>query len=561
MTAARNDDFSSEEVRRVYDASKAWPPEQRAGVLAQMEAAKARDAILGRYRNAAELASAVDPGFIATPALTIIANAIERLLNTPPGKQRNLLITCPPQEGKSTMAAVYTVLRALQLHPNWRVILACYGDDLAHGHSRKCRDLIRRHGTGVTDAMTGAAMEDKIGLKLERGANKVSEWSIEGGDGGLVATGLGGTITGKPADLFIIDDPYKHMSEADSATYRKKIDLWMATVATTRLAPGAPTILIQTRWHPEDLAGKVIAAEADLPKAQRTWMHVNIPAISEPGLPDALRREPGVAMESARGRTREQFEATRRKVGERVWYAMYQGAPTNPAGGLFLRSWFEDRRLAGTPILPVASIVGVDPADSGEGDETGIIGATLLMDGTIGLVEDWSAQMTSDEWSRQAVTLALLMGAREIALEAFATATTYVKVLKRAWTDLHKAAVEKHNAGGVLTPTEQRALVPNMPFTITKWTAKGDAVGRSALLRQACETGTCRTVETKLAVFEDQACDWQVGQHQPDRVAAAIIAHDRLHTLGGGGGSFAAPVGDRPPPSTPAWLKRSISRK
>lgn len=819
MAAARNDDFSSPEVEAVYEASRQWPPEQRAGVLTQMEAAVAREAVVGKYKHPAQLAAAVDPGFITTAALTIISRAIEVLLNTPPGVERNLLITCPPQEGKSTMAAVYAVLRALQLNPNRKVILACYGDDLAHGHSRKCRDLIKRHGSGVKDAMTGVAMEDKLGLRLERGANKVSEWSIEGGTGGLVAAGLGATITGKPADLFIIDDPYKHMSEADSATYRAKVDLWFATVATTRLAPGAPTILIQcmtgdtpvlrpdgtetplaairpgdeiatyedgalrtstvknwasqgydsicaitttsdrtvranarhpflvlregvetwvrlsdlrpgdnlistasgtascvpltgattpypaggcacpittrcgghratsrsprtsdetgicgtdtalaslttpacspsragcaqavasrpaptiapligrasyasiiatkqdvcaafsamtatsssvapeppcgcakvptistdtvvaiepcgvaevfdievdrtenfianglvshnTRWHPEDLAGKVIKAEAELPKEQRTWKHINIPAIAEPGLPDALHREPGVAMESARGRTLAQFQAKRRQVGERVWYAMYQGAPTNPAGGLFMRSWFEDRRLTGTPILPVASIVGIDPADSGEGDETGIIGSCLMGDGTIALVEDWSAQMTSDEWSRQAVMLALTIGAREIALEAFATATTYVKVLKRAWEAIHKAAVDKHNAGGILTPTEQRALSAAAPFTIYQWRASGDAVGRSALLRQACEVGTCRTVEFKLGVFEDQACDWQAGQHQPDRVAAAIIAHDRLAALGTGRPTLAAPVSARPQ-DAPAWLKRSIRR-
>ncbi|AXQ52484.1 terminase [Mycobacterium phage FrenchFry] len=558
-TAEVSDDFSTPEAELVYRASKSWPPEQRAGLLAQLEAARAREAVVGRYRNPAELAATVDPGFNITPALWLIAEAIEALLHSPPGVTRNLLITCPPQEGKSTMASVYTVLRALQLNPNARIILACYGQDLAHGHSRKCRDLIKRHGSGVRDAMTGAQIEDKLGLKLERGANKVSEWSIEGGSGGLVATGLGGTITGKPADLFIIDDPYKHMSEADSATYRAKVDLWMATVATTRLAPGAPTILIQTRWHPEDLAGKVLTAELELPKAQRTWRHINIPAIAEEGIKDALDRAPGEAMVSARGRTKEQFEATKRKVGDRVWYAMYQGSPTNPAGGLFQRSWFEDRRLTGTPILPVASIVGIDPADSGEGDETGIIAGTLTGDGTIALVEDWSGQMTSDEWSRQAVTLALTVGAREIAMEAFATATTYVKVIKRAWEQIHEAAVEKHNAGGILTPVEQRALAPQMPFAIHKWTAKGDAVGRSALLRQACEVGTCRTVEYKLAVFEDQACDWQAGQHQPDRVAAALIAHDRLAALATGRSNLAAPVSDRPS-EVPAWLRRTIGR-
>ena len=84
-----------------------------------------------------------------------------------------------------------------------------------------------------------------------------------------------------------------------------------------------------------------------------------------------------------------------------------------------------------------------------------------------------------------------------------------------------------------------------------------DAVGRSSLLRQAFETGKCKTVENKLAVFEAQAADWQAGQHQPDRVAAALIAHDRIAALSGGRVLMSVPV-DGPPTAAPAWLKRRI---
>ena len=96
--------------------------------------------------------------------------------------------------------------------------------------------------------------------------------------------------------------------------------------------------------------------------------------------------------------------------GERVWYALYQGSPVIPSGGLFARDWFEPR-LETPPTMPVASVVGIDPADSGVGDETGIIGAMLDQDGTVVLTEDWSGQMTADVWARQAVILALTIGA------------------------------------------------------------------------------------------------------------------------------------------------------
>lgn len=554
--------FSTGKSAAIYEQARSWPADQKAALLRWLRSTEARAKLKTRYRDAAQLAQSVDPGFVVTPALQHIATSIERVLASP---RRNLLVTMPPQEGKSSLCAVWTPIRALQLNPNRRIILATYGDALAETHSASARDIITRNGTDVTDPVTGVTVEDKIGLKLSTRTNKVSAWKVEGGNGGVVAVGMGSSITGRPADLFIIDDPYKNMMEADSASHRRKVDEWFASVVLTRLSPQASIILIQTRWHPEDLSGKVIDGETALSKAEKSWRHINIPAISEEGIPDVLGRPPGVPMESVRDGVDEtgqpvkrDFPRTRRDVGERVWYALYQGSPRIPSGGMFLRKWFEPR-LEAPPIMPVASIVGIDPADSGEGDETGIIGGVLDQDGTVVLTEDWSGQMTSDEWGRQAVLLALTMGAREIAMEAYAAATTYTAVLKRSYRDIRREAYEKHTAGAALTPAEQRALTHDVPpFTIYQWRAKGDAVGRSALMRQAFETRKCRTVEYKLGVFESQACDWQAGQHQPDRVAAALIAHDRLAALGGGRMTMAAPVSTRPQ-QAPAWMRRRIT--
>lgn len=547
--------FATEAEAIAYITARSWPPEQKSAMLSYLKTARIRKDIKSRYSDAAELARSIDPDYKITPALALIAASIERTLSSP---RRNLLVTMPPQEGKSSLCSVWTPIRALQLDPNRRIILATYGDALAEAHSMACRDIITRHGTDVTDAVTGAVVEDKIGLKLSGKSNKVSAWRVEGGNGGMVAVGLGSSITGRPADLFIIDDPYKNMMEADSASHRRKVDDWMMSVVMTRLSPEASVILIQTRWHPEDLSGKVITGERALDAADRSWRHINIPAISEDGIADALGRAPGEVMVSARGRSKREFEQTRRQVGERVWYALYQGSPVIPSGGLFARDWFEPR-LETPPTMPIASVVGIDPADSGVGDETGIIGAMLDQDGTVVLAEDWSGQMTAEEWSRQAVILALTIGAREIAMESFASATTYEAVVRRAWRSLHDEAVEKHRAGAMMSAVETRALNPNMPFTIFKWRAKGDSVGRSALLRQALETKRCRTVEYKLGVMEDQAANWQQGQHQPDRVAAALIAHDRLAALGSGQVSMAAPLGERPM-AAPEWLRRRVSR-
>jgi hypothetical protein len=552
--------FDSAKAAVIFEEVQNWPSAQRAAMLSSLRAAEVRAQVKTKYQHPADIARAVDPKFVLTRALNVVSTSIERVLNSP--RKINLMITMPPQEGKSTTAAVWTPIRALQLNPNRRIILATYADALAEAHSRAARSIIETYGTDVRDKLTGLPTEDKLGLKLARGANKVSAWSVEGGIGGLVAAGIGATITGLPADLFIIDDPFKNMMEADSHAHREKIEAWFSSVALTRLAPDASVILIQTRWHPEDLAGKVLAGEKLLSKSERTWRLINIPAIAEEGIPDALGREPGEPMESARDtpEAKRNFQQTRRQVGERTWYALYQGSPRNPAGGIFQRAWFEPRLLA-PPSYPTASLVGIDPADSGEGDEAGIIAGMLFHDGRqakVALTHDRSGQFTSDQWAREGVLLALELGAREVVVEGYTTAKTYKKVVRQAYRAIHDEAVAMRAAGAAMTPVQTRALADLPPFIISDWRGanKADAVARAGGLSQSLETGRCRTVEGALSVFEEQAADWQAGQHQPDRVAAAIIVHDKLMDLAGGL-TLTNPA-TPPPTGPPAWMRRKI---
>lgn len=544
--------------------AETWQPEARAAIVEYLRSAQKRQAIIDRYRDVCDLAKAIDPNFEVTPALALIGAKAEVSLRH---RRRNLMINMPPQEGKSTLAAQYLPLRALQLNPNFKIILATYGESLAHDHSRTMREIISRHGSNVVDAMTGVEIDDKLGFQINPGSNKVDNWRVSNGRGGVTAVGLHGSITGRGADLMIIDDPYKDMIEADSPTQRDKVASWFRSVARTRLSPNASIILIQTRWHPEDLAGEILDKEKKLDQRYRTWHHINIPAVSEIGITDSLRRDPGVEMISARGDR--DWPGTRRDVGDRVWYALYQGMPRNPSGGLFKRSWFEDPMEI--PEVPVVGLVGIDPADTGKDDETGIIGGYACPNGKVLLAHDWSGQYTSDQWSKKAIELTLRMGAREIAFEAYTTADTYMTMLKRAWKDIQKAAMAKKKLGLPMERWEKRACVADMPFLIKKWRgrANADAVARSGLIRQAFETRKAKVVPEGMETFVDQACDWQIGQHQPDRVAAGVVTHDRLVKLMGGQVTTAAPV-DRSASDTsttqaapsnvvPIFLRRTLS--
>jgi hypothetical protein len=331
---------------------------------------------------------------------------------------------------------------------------------------------------------------------------------------------------------------------------------WWQSVAHTRLSKDASIVVIHTRWHPQDLAGKILVEEKDLPAGQRSWRHLNIPAMSEQDVPDALsRRDMGVAMVSAAGRDAPWFAEKRRAVGERVWNALYQGMPAPLEGGLFKRAWFGKHRLAEVPVDPVVTVVAIDPAETGKRDEAGIIGGSVYADATRVLVEDWSGKYTSDEWGRKGVLLALEMGASEVAVECYTAGVTYLRVVRLAYDAIRLEREQARLADPSLPP-----LPPRPPFRVTQWRGKGDAVVRSAALRQSVEVGRTRVVGARLSVFESQAVGWLMGQHQPDRVAAAVIADDRLAKLFGAKPVIASPLdtAGRAPSSNVTWLSRKL---
>jgi hypothetical protein len=555
------------------EAAAEWSPFRRQRAAERLASLANRQRIVSSYAHPAELMAACNEDYVITPAVELVSRKIEQVLRS---RRKRLMISAPPQEFKSMLCAVTTPIRALQLHPNWRVMLLTYADGLAEEHSRAARALIQQFGSGVVDSLTGQPLPDRLGIRLHPQLATASNWRIAEGDGGLVAAGRDATITGKRADLLIVDDPFKNMQEADSHAMRTKIIEWYHSVATTRLAPGASIIIIQTRWHPEDLCGQLLTHDKALERELREWHYINIPAISHPAIPDALDRPPGVALESARGRTAEDFRAIERSVGKRVWNALYQGSPTPPEGGLFSQAWFDAHRLAEMPERTRVRIVTVDPAESGEGDEAGVIGAALLyppngvtqtvtalmspedapppIHPQVALTHDRSGQMTSDAWGRAAVDLALETDASYIFIETYTAGTTYINVVKTEISRRMQELARKRDS-----TEEERRLLAQLHALFNRvqgWRGTGDAVARSGLLRQAVEVGTCVVLGHELAAMEDQAVNWTVGRHQPDRVAASVIAHDRLMSMLGKQAQIARPIGS--PVGRNPWLTKKV---
>jgi predicted phage terminase large subunit-like protein len=220
------------------------------------------------------------------------------------------MLLLPPGHGKSTYASILFPAWWLARHPNSAIIAACHTENLATYFARQVRGLIADHPT--------------LGISLPRSERAGAQWRTEAG-GEYYATGIRGPITGRRADLVLIDDPVKSHVEADSAHARDSLWNWYRSDLATRLKPGGRIILIMTRWHEDDLGGRLLESP-DL------WRTLRLPAIAEAD--DPLGRSPGEALwpewenEAALARKR----AT---TGPRIWQALFQQNPAPDSDALF----------------------------------------------------------------------------------------------------------------------------------------------------------------------------------------------------------------------------------
>lgn len=271
-----------------------------------------------RWATPGVMAAELDPATIQTPALDVIDQELVALAD---GQCDRLMIFMSPQEGKSVRVSQRYVEWLLADNPDLRVAIVSYADEMA-----------RRWGSDIKldlETFNGFEGTADLGLRLRADSRAAGRWQINGRKGGVYCVGIGGALTGKPVDVLVIDDPIKDLEQAQSSRYRDRAKRFWQGVAVPRLGPGAKCVLIQTRWHEEDLAGWLLQQEPG------RWRVVSIPAIAE-SADDPLGRKPGEAMVSARGNR--DWAGIRASVGEYVWAALYQQRPAPAAGGLFKRA-------------------------------------------------------------------------------------------------------------------------------------------------------------------------------------------------------------------------------
>lgn len=309
---------------------------------------KGRDSLIG-YANAIEIPGKPvddDPeAWLFHPVETSVAdhhalllNAIER---TAARRHGRLMVFMPPGSAKSTYGSVVAPTYLMGKIPDYRIILASYGGDLAKRHGRRARQIA---SSKQYSSIFSGFEQNPVAVAISRATSAADEWAITNGSEYL-AFGILGGVTGSRAHGLIIDDPVKGREQADSPTIRKKT--WDAynDDLLTRLIPGGWVCIIQTRWHEDDLAGRILpknyAGESGMIKCRdgKVWEIINLPAQCERE-DDPLGREVGEYL-WPEWFDEEHWETFKQQ--SRTWSALFQQRPRPDEGGIFKEAWCKDR--------------------------------------------------------------------------------------------------------------------------------------------------------------------------------------------------------------------------
>jgi predicted phage terminase large subunit-like protein len=302
------------------------------------------------------------------PHHEIIASRLERVLS---GEIKRLMLLLPPRHGKSELASKRFPAFCLGKRPDMQFISASATSGLAEDFGREVRNIIASREYKHIFPRTGLAEDSQAKGK----------WTTKDG-GTYYAVGVGGAVIGRGADVFMIDDPYSTMADAQSALTRKNVWEWYSGTVYNRLQPGGAIVLINHRMHEDDLSGALLAQQA---AGGDQWEVVELPAINEDG--EALWPEHYPL---------DALEQIRRNTLPRFWSALYQQRPAPEEGEYFKRDWF---RWYTTPPKHLRIYGASDYAvTDGGGDATVHIVVGIDPDDNLYVLDMWRGRTQSNIW-------------------------------------------------------------------------------------------------------------------------------------------------------------------
>jgi predicted phage terminase large subunit-like protein len=314
-----------------------------------------------------EFTQYTNPTYQAAEHHRLIADKLEAVER---GEIKRLMITMPPRHGKSELASRRFPSWYIGRNDNKQIIAASYNSDLANDFGREVRNIVN-----------SPEFNKLFKTELSPDSKAANRWHTDKG-GMYVAAGVGTAITGRGADILLIDDPFKDRQEADSEITRQRVWDWYTSTAYTRLMPGGAIVVINTRWHDDDLSGKLLVEQDS---GGDKWELLSLPAIDSKGNPLWPQWYPS-----------ERLEQIKSVLPARDWNALYQQNPIPDDGDYFKAAWFgEYDELPDNLRMYGASDYAVTDGD-GDFTEHGVVG----VDGSnnVYVVDWWSGQTTSDVW-------------------------------------------------------------------------------------------------------------------------------------------------------------------
>ncbi len=326
--------------------------------LTPRELAEIDQLTAGLDPSLAEFCALTDPGYQEAKHTALTCRELEAVER---GEVRRLMLFMPPRHSKTYHTSERFPAWWIGKRPADQIILASYGSGLAERSSRRARGLLVHPGYPFP-------------ARIAADSKAVGHWETTAG-GQVHAVGVGGASTGYGAHLMVIDDPVKDRDQADSESYRDRAWEWWTDTARTRLMPGGSVVLCNTRWHEDDLAGRILNSAG-----AAEWRVVSLPALAEDD--DPLGRALGEAL-WPEWFDAEALASLKQDLGTRGWSALYQQRPTSDEGGIFKRAWWQRYDTTG----PVLFIYVDTAAKTGLHNDYSVASAWASADGYFDVVD------------------------------------------------------------------------------------------------------------------------------------------------------------------------------